>query len=79
MIRNFKFYSPKKTENKKLNISGQLQEPPKCYGVIRDTDWGRRGKAGGFQIDAFGLVWELTEQTGARVASPYWHQRFCAG
>lgn len=35
--------------------------------------------AGGFQIDAFGLVWEMTEQTGARVASPYWHQRFCAG
>lgn len=42
--------------------------------------WGhtghRLGLAGGFQFDAFGFVWEMTEQTRARVASPCWHQRF---
>ena len=29
-----------------------------------------------FLAHAVGFVWEMTEQTGARVASPYWHQRF---
>lgn len=29
-----------------------------------------------FLADAVGFVWEITEQTGARAASPHWHQRF---
>lgn len=41
--------------------------------------WGSHGTRAGamaFLADAVGFVWEMTEQTGARVASPYWHQRF---
>ncbi|KAK5892684.1 hypothetical protein CesoFtcFv8_013038 [Champsocephalus esox] len=42
--------------------------------------WGSRRRtqvgAGAFLADAVGLVWEMTEQTGARVASPNWHQCF---
>lgn len=38
---------------------------------------GRTGiGAGAFLADGVGSVWEMTEQTAARVASPNWHHGF---
>lgn len=56
----------------RVDTGGQSQQAPYTTRGSRRTRVGARA----FLADAAGLVWEMTEQTRTRVASPYWHQSF---